>query len=81
VSRFCIQYTLFQCLDASVLTLSSLVLHNSGTEPKFKYYLELRGRPGESRDDVEKRLRKMSGVILEELVRPREQGLILPSSL
>ncbi|EJK77864.1 hypothetical protein THAOC_00269 [Thalassiosira oceanica] len=50
----------------------------SGTEPKFKYYLELRGRPGESREDVEKRLRKMSGIVLEELVRPTEQGLILP---
>ena len=59
----------------------SCALCNSGTEPKFKYYLELRGRPGESREDVEKRLRKMSGVVLEELVRPTEQGLILPSSL
>lgn len=68
---------IFWSFGASVLTLSSLVLR-SGTEPKFKYYLELRGRPGESREDVEKRLRKMSGIILEELVRPTEQGLILP---
>lgn len=54
---------------------------NSGTEPKFKYYIELRGKPGEKKADVEKRLSEMSGVILEELLHPSENGLILPSHL
>lgn len=53
----------------------------SGTEPKFKYYIELRGRPGEKRADVERRLSEMSGTILEELLHPAENGLILPSNL
>mmetsp|Transcript_21508 Transcript_21508/g.36940 ORF Transcript_21508/g.36940 Transcript_21508/m.36940 type:complete len:644 (-) Transcript_21508:158-2089(-) len=53
----------------------------SGTEPKFKYYIEMRGKPGEKRADVEKRLKEMSGVILEELLHPTENGLILPSNL
>ena len=53
----------------------------SGTEPKFKYYIELRGQPGESRDDVSKRLDTMVKVILEELLHPAENGLITPSSL
>jgi phosphomannomutase len=53
----------------------------SGTEPKFKYYIELRGKPGEKRSDVERRLSEMSRIILEELLRPSENGLILPSNL
>mmetsp|Transcript_8668 Transcript_8668/g.19464 ORF Transcript_8668/g.19464 Transcript_8668/m.19464 type:complete len:622 (+) Transcript_8668:280-2145(+) len=53
----------------------------SGTEPKFKYYIELRGRPGEKKTDVERRLSVMSGVILEELLHPAKNGLILPSNL
>lgn len=53
----------------------------SGTEPKFKYYIELRGKPGETRSAVERRLMEMSGVILEGLLHPTENGLILPSNL
>ena len=53
----------------------------SGTEPKFKYYIEMRGQPGEKKSDVEKRLSEMSGVILEELLSPSQNGLILPSHL
>mmetsp|Transcript_10054 Transcript_10054/g.18077 ORF Transcript_10054/g.18077 Transcript_10054/m.18077 type:complete len:643 (-) Transcript_10054:86-2014(-) len=53
----------------------------SGTEPKFKYYIEMRGKPGEKKADVEKRLSEMSGVILEELLHPTANGLILPSNL
>lgn len=53
----------------------------SGTEPKFKYYLEMRGSPGDSRQAVERRLAEMSGVILEGLLHPADNGLILPSSL
>ncbi|KAL7545485.1 hypothetical protein ACHAWF_008836 [Thalassiosira exigua] len=53
----------------------------SGTEPKFKYYIEMRGKPGEKKADVEKRLREMSGVILEELLQPTVNGLIIPSNI
>ncbi len=53
----------------------------SGTEPKFKYYIELRGQPGESRDEVSKRLDTMVNIILEELLHPSENGLITPSNL
>lgn len=53
----------------------------SGTEPKFKYYIEMRGKPGEIKADVEKRLNEMSAVILEELLHPAENGLIIPSLL
>ena len=53
----------------------------SGTEPKFKYYIELRGSPGEKKEDVQTRLNEMSVVILEELLHPASNGLIIPSSL
>ena len=53
----------------------------SGTEPKFKYYIEMRGEPGEKKVDVEMKLSEMSRVILEELLHPAENGLILPSNL
>jgi phosphomannomutase len=39
----------------------------SGTEPKFKYYLELKGKPGVSRAQVTSDLREMSAIILKEL--------------
>ena len=41
----------------------------------------MRGKPGEKKADVEKRLSEMSGVILEELLHPTANGLILPSNL
>jgi phosphomannomutase len=53
----------------------------SGTEPKFKYYIELKGNAGEARSAVERRLTEMSGVILEGLLHPSKNGLILPSNL
>lgn len=53
----------------------------SGTEPKFKYYIELRGNPGEKKADAEKRLQEMSGVLLEELLHPTLNGLVIPSCL
>jgi phosphomannomutase len=47
----------------------------SGTEPKFKYYLELRGKPGLSRLSVHQELMVMSEVLLQELLCPHENGL------
>jgi len=47
----------------------------SGTEPKFKYYIEMRGAVGVSRDAVTKDLEEMSNIILEKLLHPSENGL------
>ena len=48
----------------------------SGTEPKFKYYIELRGEPGVDEAEVKKVLEEMSNVILEELLKPDTNGLV-----
>ena len=50
----------------------------SGTEPKFKYYIEMRGEPGVSRDKVEDELLRMSACILKEVVQPEKNGLTIP---
>jgi phosphomannomutase len=47
----------------------------SGTEPKFKYYIEMRGKPGVARDIVENDLKEMSNIIIEELLHPSANGL------
>lgn len=47
----------------------------SGTEPKFKYYVELKGAPGVSREQVTAELAAMSSCILEELLQPSQNGL------
>jgi len=51
----------------------------SGTEPKFKYYLELQGAPGVDRAKVEKDCHKWSELLLKELLKPEEFGLKSPS--
>ena len=47
----------------------------SGTEPKFKYYIEIKGKPGVSRNIVQTELTIMSRVLLDTLLRPAENGL------
>ena len=47
----------------------------SGTEPKFKYYIEMPGNPGVERDVVVKELKEMSDILLEELLQPSANGL------
>ena len=47
----------------------------SGTEPKFKYYFELRGQPGVDRSTVEKELAKWSKSVLQELLPMSKFGL------
>ena len=51
----------------------------SGTEPKFKYYIEMKGKVGVSRATIESDLMKTSDIILQELVQPDKNGLITPS--
>ena len=50
----------------------------SGTEPKFKYYLEMRGKPGVERKIVENELKECSNVLLEELLELSANGLVKP---
>ena len=47
----------------------------SGTEPKFKYYLELRGRPGVDRATVQQELEEWSNAVLQELLPLSRFGL------
>ena len=44
----------------------------SGTENKFKYYLEMRGQPGVVRKNVEAALTTMKDVVLEEFFQVKE---------
>lgn len=47
----------------------------SGTEPKFKYYIEMQGQPGLDKEEVTKELMHTSGIILEVLLEPDANGL------
>jgi len=53
-------------------------LRASGTEPKFKYYIELKGKPGVLRSKVVEDLEEMSAIVLEELLHPGRHGLVRP---
>lgn len=55
-----------------------LSLRASGTEPKFKYYSELQGKPGVPRAQVENDINEMVPVILETLLQPEKYGMRLP---
>ena len=50
----------------------------SGTEPKFKFYIEMKGSPGQSREAVAKELDIMAPFILERLLQPEKNGLYKP---
>jgi phosphomannomutase len=50
-------------------------LRPSGTEPKFKYYIEMKGQPGVSRDAVQEDLKVMVDIVLEKLLEPAKNGL------
>ncbi len=50
----------------------------SGTEPKFKYYIEMKGQPGVSRDIMAKEVETMAAFILEKLLEPGRNGLKTP---
>jgi phosphomannomutase len=47
----------------------------SGTEPKFKYYIEMKGKPGVARDVVENDLNEMASFILEKILEPERNNL------
>lgn len=50
----------------------------SGTEPKFKYYIEMCGTPGVDRQIVKDELEECSKILLEQLLEPDANGLIKP---
>jgi phosphomannomutase len=50
----------------------------SGTEPKFKYYIEYKGQPGVSREKVTEDLTIMSDFLIETLLQPDQHGLVRP---
>ena len=50
-------------------------LRPSGTEPKFKFYIEMKGQPGVPRDVVKKDLDLMVGKVLDKLLEPEKNGL------
>ncbi|ETM51443.1 hypothetical protein L914_04716 [Phytophthora nicotianae] len=53
-------------------------LRTSGTEPKLKYYVELAGRVGQTREEVTLELRKQVEQIVELMLQPKDNGLELP---
>jgi phosphomannomutase len=53
-----------------------LQLRGSGTEPKLKYYMEMKGQPGISSEHVARELTVMRPIVLEELLQPAENGLL-----
>ncbi|KAI9988925.1 hypothetical protein PInf_022613 [Phytophthora infestans] len=55
-------------------------LRTSGTEPKLKYYVELAGRVGQTREEVTLELRKQVEQIVELMLQPKKNGLELPPS-
>ena len=50
-------------------------LRPSGTEPKFKYYIEMKGQPGVSREMVEEELETMVDTVLGRLLEPVKNGM------
>jgi len=52
-----------------------LQLRPSGTEPKFKYYLEMQGTPGVLNDVVQQELGFVAEVLLDRLLEPSQNGL------
>ena len=53
-------------------------LRPSGTEPKFKYYIEMKGQPGQPREEVVAKLEAMAPYVLEQLLEPEKNGLKRP---
>lgn len=48
----------------------TVTLRTSGTEPKIKYYIEMGGRPGISREQVVAELDKFSDNVIQALLQP-----------
>lgn len=55
---------------------STCTLRNSGTEPKLKWYVEVSSM--ESKVAAAKKLEELTALVINELLRPEENGLIAP---
>jgi len=52
-----------------------ITLRTSGTEPKIKYYCEMCGQPGESRDQVVNELEATVRSFVDSFIEPEKHGL------
>jgi len=50
-------------------------LRTSGTEPKIKYYVEVAGVPGQSKDEVQDLVTRMEETFVNEFLQPEVNGL------
>jgi len=55
-------------------------LRTSGTEPKIKYYVEVAGTPGQSKEDARELARQMRASFVTEFLQPEENALELPAA-
>jgi phosphomannomutase len=53
----------------------SVTLRTSGTEPKIKWYSEIAGAPGVTREQLDQELHSFVGQLVEEMLQPQEHGL------
>ncbi|TGZ73225.1 hypothetical protein CRM22_001645 [Opisthorchis felineus] len=60
----------------------SLTIRTSGTEPKIKYYSELRAKPGSSHSEqaLAAELEELIGLVVKEFYRPEVYGFVARSS-
>lgn len=56
----------------------TVTLRTSGTEPKIKYYTEMRGAPGQDRENVATRLQNFVESVVEAMIQPTLHGLQRP---
>lgn len=54
----------------------SVTLRTSGTEPKIKYYTEIAGKPGQSREELKNLLHTFVDALVTEMLEPEKHGLI-----
>jgi len=53
-----------------------VTIRGSGTEPKLKYYIEINPK---TRDNWEEEFEKLSRAVVDNLLRPKENGLVEPA--
>ena len=51
-------------------------IRTSGTEPKIKYYTEVRAEPGQAKDAVVSELERIVAAIIKHFYEPERNGLI-----
>jgi phosphomannomutase len=54
----------------------SVTLRTSGTEPKIKYYTEIAGQPGQTREELSALLHVFVDALVTEMLQPEKYGLV-----